>query len=1111
MAGFGGAVKLTGESEYRRALSQITQSLRVVSSEMRATATSFDSGDKSTKDLASASSQLSKALDTQKSALSSLKSQLATMTSEYNKTKSSHDALVQKYDEEKTKLDQIGKTLGTSSTEYKNQAKVVEGLSQEVAKSTKQVDAQGKALNDMKIKTANAETTVNKTAKAIDELGKEAEESGKQAEKGGDGFTIYKGILADLGSKAIQSAISGLKRLGGAILDVGKQSYNLYAQNEQLVGGVETLFGESADKLIEYANNAYKTAGVSANEYMEQATSFSATLLQGLGGDTAKAVEYANLAITDMSDNANKMGTDMTMIQNAYQGFAKDNYTMLDNLKLGYGGTQSEMARLINDSGVLGNAVKVTAETVKDVPFDKIIEAIHKTQQQIGITGTTTLEAKKTIEGSTKAVKASWENLMVAIASENGDLSKSLKEFTDGVVILFQNSVPRIKQIMSGMWTAIVQLGKKYAPEMTYTIVPIMEKIGTVAKTMGKFVVENFQGIASTVMIAVSAFTAFNAVMAVTKTINTVTTAIQGLEAGIGMATKAQAIWNAVMTANPIGAVIAGVTALIAVVAVLATTLKSDVAKAHEEEMNALKQQSEAIEHNVDSWNNLKDAQQESVDAGMSQMSHYQMLYDELQNIVDANGRVKEGYEERASFITSQLKDALGVEISLVDGVIQNYGELQGEIDKTMEKKKAQIILDSQESLYKEAITKQTQALKELNEMQDIVSLKKIDINNLEEQMTELANQRAGAFTQEQVKYYDMQMVKLQENIDAKKEELSETESNYNTQKDLLSEYAYNISLYENNMALAHAGKYSEMSTVNWEYVKDYQNADDAQKAMLEQQVKTTETNLNLLKELKAKSGSDMYDSQIQANEKLLQEQKDSLNKYISATTSGMSGAQIVFKDGLDKQLSDLTGAKVEFKKGSDGLVQMYVNGVKEGKPKSEQEMSALITATINKISEQETGAKTAGENLIDGVNDGVANERKQSGVFSTIANFGSKLLGKLKDSLKEQSPSKATREMGQFLLEGLGLGIKAEERDTIRQVQSVGKHVIEALDSELNRGANIGEIAVSGNIRGTNQSSNQSNLVGAFKEALSQMKIEMNDEEMGRFVDKTVTRLVYT
>lgn len=328
MAGFGGSVKLKGESEYRKALSQITQSLKLVSAEMKLAASEFDRGDSSQQDLADSSKQLKSALDQQKDALTSLKSKLKEMTDTYDKTGQEHKKLVDKYNDEKAKLEEIKQKYGETSKEYKDQKKVVEDLAEEVEKSAKKYDAQGKALNDMRIKTANAETQCNKTKDAVEKLGNETQETGKKAERSGDGFTVFKGVLADLVSSGIQRAVDGLKDLATKLIDVGKQAYNQYASYEQLVGGVDTLFKDSSQKVQEYASNAYKTAGISANQYMEQVTSFSATLLQGLNGDTAKAADIANVAITDMADNANKMGTSMTDIQNAYQGFAKDNYTI---------------------------------------------------------------------------------------------------------------------------------------------------------------------------------------------------------------------------------------------------------------------------------------------------------------------------------------------------------------------------------------------------------------------------------------------------------------------------------------------------------------------------------------------------------------------------------------------------------------------------------------------------------------------------------------------------------------------------------------------------------------------------------------------------------------
>ena len=464
MAGLGGAIKLKGESEYQRALKQIKQNLREVSSEMKAVSSSFDKNDNSTSALNAKSQVLNKTLDAQKQKLKTLQSQYADFSAKMAQQTANHEKLVNTYNNEKKKLEELGKTLGTSSKEYQDQKAKVEQLAQAVSKSSKNQDANTKSMSEMRVQMNNAQADINKTTRSLDELGKEAEESGKQAKSSGDGFTVMKGVLSNLATDAIHLAIDGLKQLGGAFINVGKQAYESYSQYEQLVGGVDTLFGNASAKVQDYAANAYKTAGISANQYMEQVTGFSATLLQGLNGDTAKAADIANVAVTDMADNANKMGTSMTDIQNAYQGFAKDNYTMLDNLKLGYGGTQSEMARLINDSGVLGDSVKVTAETVKDVPFDQVIEAIHKTQEQMGITGTTSLEAASTLEGSTMSMKAAWQNLLTGMADDNANFSGLIDNLVNSVVAVANNMIPRIQQIIKGM--------AQVASELLITVVP---------------------------------------------------------------------------------------------------------------------------------------------------------------------------------------------------------------------------------------------------------------------------------------------------------------------------------------------------------------------------------------------------------------------------------------------------------------------------------------------------------------------------------------------------------------------------------------------------------------------------------------------------------------
>jgi len=262
---------------------------------------------------------------------------------------------------------------------------------------------------------------------------------------------------AKVGAAAVGAAATGI-----AVLT--KNALNNYAEYEQLVGGVDTLFKDSSAKVQEYAANAYKTAGLSANEYMDTVTSFSASLLQSLGGDTEKAAQKADQAITDMADNANKMVTGMEMIQNAYQGFAKQNYTMLDNLKLGYGGTKEEMERLLAD------AEKLSGQKFDISSYSDIVDAIHVVQTEMGITGTTAAEAASTIEGSSGSAKAAWSNLITGIADENADFKTLTSNFVDSLVTAGKNIIPRISVILGGISQLVTSASTTIIPMVITTI-----------------------------------------------------------------------------------------------------------------------------------------------------------------------------------------------------------------------------------------------------------------------------------------------------------------------------------------------------------------------------------------------------------------------------------------------------------------------------------------------------------------------------------------------------------------------------------------------------------------------------------------------------------------
>lgn len=432
---FGGTVKLTGESEYRKALRDITTNLKEVSSELKLTTTQFSTGDKTVKE-----------------------------------TKTSYTNMNTAIQEQKEKINSLRVALTEAEKEY--------GSNNEKVKTFKT------QLNNAETQLTQMENATGKSNKELKEMKEGFDDAGQGAIKFGD--LLKANVLSEVIVGGIKTLGSAIKQVGATLISVGKDALNSYADYEQLVGGVETLFKNSANVVEGYANNAYKTAGLSANEYMETVTSFSASLLQSLNNDTAKSAKVADMAIIDMADNANKMGTDMTMIQNAYQGFAKQNYTMLDNLKLGYGGTKSEMERLLKDAQKI-SGIKYDISSLNDV-----YQAIHVIQGELGITGTTALEASTTIQGSVNSMKSAWKNMLTGIADDNADFKGLVNNLVDSIGIAAENIMPRIKVIVDGIVALIPELTGKiieHLPEIMKTgseiITQLVDSLTTFAPDIG--------------------------------------------------------------------------------------------------------------------------------------------------------------------------------------------------------------------------------------------------------------------------------------------------------------------------------------------------------------------------------------------------------------------------------------------------------------------------------------------------------------------------------------------------------------------------------------------------------------------------------------------------
>lgn len=449
------------------------------------------------------------------------------------------------------KLKQLKTVLSSQKSVLAAYEKQLEAVVAEEGESSKGAD-------NLRIKIANQQAAIASTEAELQSLAKTLAKTNDEAtDTANGGFTVLKGALANLVSQGINAALEGIKQLGAAIVDLGKQSVAGYAEFEQLQGGVEKLFGPDTAKEVEKnATLAYKTAGLSANKYLETVTNFSASLISGLEGDTAEAAKVADIAIKDMSDNANTFGTDISSIMNAYQGFAKGNFTMLDNLKLGYGGTKEEMARLINESGVLGESFEATAKNLDEVPFDKVILAINETQKRLNIYGTTAKEASSTVEGSVGSMKAAWENFVAGIARGDQNPEELFNTVVEAAEQVWENLKPVLERLIDNAINLVIVEFNKRFPEVFKKLVEIKDAV----KGAFEWILKNKNSILAAIGAIAAGMAAFN----IATTIMNLVKAFKAWKAATEGVSIAQQLLNTIMAANPIGLVIAAVTALVA-------------------------------------------------------------------------------------------------------------------------------------------------------------------------------------------------------------------------------------------------------------------------------------------------------------------------------------------------------------------------------------------------------------------------------------------------------------------------------------------------------------------------------------------------------------------
>lgn len=437
----GPRIGIEGESQYKKEMSNIIQQAKTLDAQMKALAASFD--------------EESDAVDKNAKTTKLLQSQIENQKTAVAKLTEMHEKYVAAYGEGDTKTLKFAESLAKAQTK-------LYGMENELRKSNDELEG---------FATGSDEAERN-----VEELGEEEEKTTKKTSIFGEA------LKAALSKEAIMGALNAIKdgmvQVGKAAIDFGKQVVTSYAEFEQLEGGVKKLFGDDAMSVINNAQQAFKTAGMSANEYMETVTSFSASLISSLGEDTEQAARMADIAIRDMSDNANTFGTDIQSLQNAYQGFAKGQFSMLDNLKLGYGGTKTEMERLIKDAEGLNETFKAQRYSNGELAlsFADVVAAIDIIQGEMKITGTTAREASGTISGSIDTMKAAFQNFVTGLGMNNADIDMLL----GNVVEAFQNVVTNVQPIIErlidyipGIVSAVIPVLQSMAPDLVRTAVEL--------------------------------------------------------------------------------------------------------------------------------------------------------------------------------------------------------------------------------------------------------------------------------------------------------------------------------------------------------------------------------------------------------------------------------------------------------------------------------------------------------------------------------------------------------------------------------------------------------------------------------------------------------------
>lgn len=819
------------------------------------------------------------------------------------------------------------------------------------------------------------------------------------ATSGGDGTIILTTRVDDAGiSKGLSKLKSGVGAFGKAFAVAGvagmaafagitKAAIDSYAKYEQLAGGVETLFKDSAEILMRYADEAYKTAGMSANQYMESVTSFSASMIASVGGDTAKAAELSNQAMIAISDNANKMGTDIESIVQTYQSLARGNVAMLDNLKLGYGGTKAELERLIEDAEAykksMGEIVDYDASNFADVT-----QAIQAIQEKLGIAGATAEEASTTIEGSTLAMKAAWENLLTGIVDSNEELPQLMDNFAESVVTVFDNIAPAVEKVLKNLPEVISTLGKKIIeiiPDMFGNMIPgIINGASLLIETIAQTIAKNAQKIGN----------GFVQVLKIISNsiINIIPTMIQaGKEIVLGIAKGISGAMPVLSTA---------------VIAIGNVFLALNIASFVSSIINGFRSIMTAL-----------TAYQTAIMASQSVSILLASTLTPLQLIIGVlTGKVSLATAAQVAWNTVLNANpvmlavgAVGLLAGAVVGAVFAY-------DSYLEKN-SEIVIATQNIA--DAAQEAAEKTKELNDsLLQITENAETNILNLEAEayanetlateLFDLAEQASLTASEKERMAYIVDI--LNNSVSDLNLVLDEETGNLNMTEDVVK------NVIEQKLELAKANAIQSLYTEQLkEQYKAEANAIDNARNLKEAHEQLNEIISQGQKvTIKRQGVEKTYNQYTKEQEKAMDNLRDAIEDYESALETS-EGAVLTSQQKM-QDLATATGVE---------LPQSFANAQQSSKGF----FDALIQQTGLASSQSHSKGNDFGQGYVNGIN------LKASAAYTAGYNLGLQALKGIQDAQRSQSPAKETILLGGFFGEGYALGIKGKVKNVVKAV----------------------------------------------------------------------------